>query len=233
METTKNHNIQLLTTLVDPDDQEEGEYRFLVNGTHVKYVTVAPGTLPKDDRTFAPTDTGKPVFLRTEKADLPGVKTIWHATSIDHLQPRKLARLRQNIHIVSHPLFNDPVVIKFTEFPWQTPYFESETAAYQWIEGCDIEYIDKARAVGPADLVACQEVLKRLHALGVKHGDINKHIFMMREDGRCVLHDFETAKQGASKEELEEEYQRLSESLRDPSLRGAVPAVVLSEEMPN
>jgi hypothetical protein len=47
-----------------------------------------------------------------------------------------------------------------------------------------------------------------------------------------LLLDFETAKQGASKEELEEEYQRLSESLRDPSLRGAVPTVVLSEEIP-
>jgi serine/threonine protein kinase len=192
-------------------------------------VTVAPGTLPRDGRTFAPAvlarlpqfppgdwNTGhvgldstygsdEPIFISTEKADLPGVKTIWHPTSIDCLQPRKLARLRQNIHIVSHPLFSDPVVIKFTEFPWQTPYFESETAAYQWIDGCDIgprflghlteegrvfgfvlEYIDNARAVGPADLDACQGVLKRLHALGIKHGDINKHNFMMREDGRCV-----------------------------------------------
>lgn len=270
MDATKNNNVQLLTLLVDTDDQEDGEYRFLINGTHVKYVTVAPGTLPMDNRTFAPyvlaglppfppgdwntghvgrdSASGEPAFLCTEKADLPGIKTIWHATCIDHLNTRKLERFRQNIHIVSHPLFDHPVVAKFTEFPWQTPYLEAETAAYQWIEGSDIgprflghlteegrvigfvlEYIDKTRAAGPADLTVCQSVLGRLHAMGIKHGDINKNNFLVRQDGRCLLIDFETAKKDASKDELEAEYLRLSESLQDPSLRGAGPVVVLSE----
>lgn len=40
-----------------------------------------------------------------------------------------------------------------------------------------LEYIGNARAAGPGDLAACQGVLKKLHALGVKHGDINKHNF--------------------------------------------------------
>ena len=65
MESAKYNNIQLLATLVDPDDEEEGEYRFLVDGTRVKNVTVAPGTLPKDNRTFAPAVlAGLPSFPR-------------------------------------------------------------------------------------------------------------------------------------------------------------------------
>lgn len=43
--------------------------------------------------------------------------------------------------------------------------------------GFVLEYIGNARAAGPGDLAACQGVLKKLHALGVKHGDINKHNF--------------------------------------------------------
>lgn len=274
MEAAKNNNVQLLATLVDSDDKEESEYRFLIDGTHVKYVTVAPGILPKDDRTFAPavlaglpplplgdwnmghvgydSASGEPVFLRTAKADLPGIKTIWHATCINHRELRKPKRLRQNIHIVSHPLFDRPVVAKFTKFPWQTPYLEAETAAYQWVEGSDIaprflgrlteegrvigfvlEYVDNARAAGPGDLAACQSVLKKLHSLGIKHGDINKHNFLVQHDGRVVLLDFETAKKDASIDELEAEYQQLTKSLQDPSLRGAIrPAAALSEQMP-
>ncbi|OIW27480.1 hypothetical protein CONLIGDRAFT_432151 [Coniochaeta ligniaria NRRL 30616] len=274
MEAAKNTNVQLLATLVDSDDKDESEYRFLIDGTHVKYVTVAPGILPKDDRTFAPavlaglpplplgnwnmghvgydSASGEPVFLRTAEADLPGIKTIWHATCIDHLELRKLERLRQNIHIVSHPLFDRPVVAKFTEFPWQTPYLEAETAAYQWIEGSHIgprflghlteegrvigfvlEYIGNARAAGPGDLAACQSVLKKLHSLGIRHGDINKHNFLVQRDGRVALLDFETAKKDASLDELEAEYQQLTKSLQDPSLRGAIRlAAGLSEQMP-
>ena len=46
-------NVQLLATLVDFNDEEESEYRFLVDGKHTKYVTVDPGVLPKNDGTFA------------------------------------------------------------------------------------------------------------------------------------------------------------------------------------
>lgn len=152
---------------------------------------------------------------------------------------------------MSHPLFDRPVLAKFTEFPWQTPYLEAETAAYQWIDGADIgprflghlteegrvigfvvEYIDEARTAGPEDLEACQSVLGKLHELGIKHGDINKHNFLVRRDGRPVLLDFETAKRDATTDELEEEYQGLEKSLQDPSLRGAAhPVGTLSGEI--
>lgn len=54
MTSGRNSNVQLLATLVDYSDVDESEYRFLVDGKHVKYVTVDPGVLPKDDRALAP-----------------------------------------------------------------------------------------------------------------------------------------------------------------------------------
>lgn len=184
MEAAKNSNVQLLATLVDTDDQEDGEYRFLVDGTRVKYVTVAPGVLPPDSRTFGPAvlaglppfppgdwnvghvgstaaATGEPAFLSTATASLPGVKATWHATRIDHLELRTVERLRQSIHIVSHPLFDRPVVAKFTEFPWQTPFVEAETAAYRWLEGSGVaapRFLGQSRR-GGGSLGSCWSTL--------------------------------------------------------------------------
>ena len=82
-------------------------------------------------------------------------------------------------------------------------------------------FVDGARTAGPEDLVACQAVLAKLHARGIKHGDINKHNFLVGKE--CVVMiDFETAKWCDTKEEPEAEYSRLKESLRDESRRGGV-----------
>lgn len=260
MTSRRNSNVQLLATLVDSSDVDESEYRFLVDGKHVKYVTVDPGVLPKDDRTFAPILlpllppfppgdwneghiskdplTGHPVFSRYTRSDLPGISNVWHLTRIDHLELKKLRRLRQNIHVAMHPLFDRALVAKFAEFPWQMPFFEAETTAYEWIHGQGMgpkflghlteagrvigfvmEYIDDARSAQTGDLAACQAVLAKLHSQGIKHGDINKYNFLVRE-GKAVLVDFETAQRCSEKKELEAEYEHLELSLGDSSRRG-------------
>lgn len=272
MTATANSNLELLTLLVDSNDEDESEYRFLVDGKHVKYITVEPGALPKDDRTFTPVlltllptfppgdwneghiakhpDTGLLFFAWTKQSSLPGVENIWHPTRIDHLDLEYLQRIRQNVHVVQHRLFNNPVLIKFTEFPWQTPYLEAETTAYEWINGKGIgpeflghlteggrvngfvlEYLEGASSAGPEDLAACQRSLTKLHSLGIKHGDINKHNFLMRE-GEAILVDFESAERSQEREELALEIQRLEQSLSDPSTKGGVGKAVLSEHMP-
>lgn len=87
-----NSNVTLLAALVGFGDKEESEFRFLVDGLHGKYVTVNPGVLPVDDRTFTPTllaallpfppgdwnegrvskdaETGHPVFVDSKRSDL-------------------------------------------------------------------------------------------------------------------------------------------------------------------
>lgn len=56
-------------------------------------------------------------------------------TRIDHIELKKLHRLRQNIHVAMHPLFGRALLAKSAEFPWQRPSFEAETTAYEWIDG--------------------------------------------------------------------------------------------------
>lgn len=261
MTPTRNSNIQLLATLVDSKDEEESEYRFLVDGKHVKYVTVDPGVLPRDDWTFAPILlptlpsfppgdwneghisknplNGELEFSRCTRSDLPGVSNTWHHTRIDHLELNKVSRIRQNIHVVTHPLFDQALLVKFTEFPWQMPFFEAETTAYEWIDGHNIgpkflghlnedgrvigfvlEYLDDTRSAETEDLAACQATLARLHSLGIKHGDINKYNFLIRQ-GKAVLVDFEAARRCSQEKELQAEYERLEHSLSDTSRRGA------------
>ncbi|KAI0542037.1 hypothetical protein GGR58DRAFT_510393 [Xylaria digitata] len=200
-------NTQLYrATLVDFNDEEEGEYCVLVDGKHAKYITVDPSDFP-NDRTFAPAlikmlppfppgdwnegqiskdpQTGQPLFPRTVKSDLPGVKNTWR---IDLLELKKLDRMRQNIHLITHPLFGSP----------------AKTTAYEWINGQGIgptflghimeagrrigfvvEHVDGARTPGPIDLSTCQSALAKLHSLGIIHGDINKHNFLIRH-GKAV-----------------------------------------------
>ncbi|TGJ80956.1 hypothetical protein E0Z10_g7808 [Xylaria hypoxylon] len=269
MATITNSNVRLLAALVDSNDEEESEYRLLVDEEHVKYVTVDPGVFPKDDRTFAPVLipmlppfppgnwneghiskdplTQQPVFSRVTHSDLPGIRNTWYDRRVDHLELKKLNRVRQNIHHVTCPAFDFPVLVKFAEFPWQMPFFEAETTAYEWIEGKGIgprflghlteagrvfgfvmENIDGARTAEPRDLAACQRILAKLHALGIKHGDINKHNFLIK-NGEAVLIDFETAQKCSEKAELESEYKHLELLLKDPSRRGGVGIPVVSD----
>ncbi|KAI3324254.1 hypothetical protein HD806DRAFT_522076 [Xylariaceae sp. AK1471] len=213
---------------------------FLVDEKHVKYVTVDPGVFPKDNRTFAPVlipmlPPFPPVFSRVTHSDLPGIRNTWYDRPIDHLELKKPNRVRQNIHHVTCPAFNFPM-----------PFFEAETTVYEWIEGKGIgprflgylteggrvfgfvmENIDGAGTAGPEDLAACQRILAKLHALGIKHGDINKHNFLIK-NGEAVLNDFETAQKCSEKAEFESEYKHLELSLRDPSRRGGVGIPVVS-----
>ncbi|KAK7421800.1 hypothetical protein QQX98_002016 [Neonectria punicea] len=272
MTPTKNNNVELLTLLVDSNDEEESEYRFLIDGKHVKYVTVEPGALLKGRRTFAPAlipalpsfppgdwnqghvskdkGSGILVFSHTKKSDLPSVKNIWHPTKIDHLELTKVDRLRQNIHKVAHPHFDRSVLVKFAEFPWQMPFLEAETTAYQWINGRGIgpkflghlmedgrafgfimEHIDDAQTATPEDLSACRASLASLHALGIKHGDINRNNFLVR-GGKANLIDFEASERCENQNELDSESHLLELSLKDTSYRGGEGQAISSENMP-
>lgn len=134
-------DIQLLTVLADFNDEAESEYRFLINGKDVKYVTVDQRVFLRNDRTFAlvlipllppflsgdwtegyiskDPLTGRPVFSRTTDHVFPGVENIWYPTQIDHLELKELDRLQQNIHLVTYPRFNCPVIVKFAQTLWQ------------------------------------------------------------------------------------------------------------------
>ena len=126
------------------------------------------------------------------------------------------------------------MLVKFAVWPWEIPFMEVETAAYQWIrdsgigpkflghltEGRDgrvvgfvTEWVEGARAAGPGDIDGCKKALGRLHKLGIKLGDINRHNFLVRDRHDVVLVDFETAKRDCSATELEDEMNALESRL--------------------
>ena len=53
--------------------------------------------------------------------------------------------------------------------------------------------IEGARTAVQDDLGACQRALLKLHALGIKHGDINKYNFLV-SGYEAIIVEFETAK---------------------------------------
>ncbi|KAG6094982.1 hypothetical protein E4U30_002883 [Claviceps sp. LM220 group G6] len=280
----KNSNVRLLACEIDEDDTGDSEYRFLVDGRHVKYVTTAPGAFCgfEDDRTFEPIllselfppfpigdwnngrvakdpVTGKATFIRTEKVQFIEVESVWHNVKLNELDFSRNpeGRLRQGTHVVAHPTINggEPVLMKLSVWPRYIPYMETETAAYEWIcdkgigpkflghltEGSNgriigfvTEWLGGTRFAEPRDLDGCKKVLARLHQLGIKHGDINKYNFLVREgeghEDEVFLIDFETARRDCPHVELEDEMKALKNSLESTDPRGG-PAIVREEKI--
>ena len=162
---------------------------------------------------------------------------------------------------------NDSFIIKYARFPWEIHYYASETAIYKFLEGkgiaprflghltegsnnCNnggrvigfaLERIEHARHAGPHDLEACQEALSKLHRLGILHGDVNRHNFLIRQPdtgggdvgstgaavtgmaGRKIVTiiDFEFASKCTDKLAFTEEMDRLKVELHETDGRGA------------
>ena len=57
------------------------------------------------------------------------------------------------------------------------------------IEGCHAEL---------GDLETCQSIVKRLHSLGMVHGDLNKYNFIVGPTGTTLI-DFECAKKSGNR----------------------------------
>lgn len=264
----RNHNVRLLACLAATNDEDEGDYRFLVDRQHVKYINSAPGAFRgnEDDRAFEPillskllpqfplgewnsghiawnSEANEDIFISTETVQHPGVKNVWHSLMLNELDFECVDQVRQRVRISTHPGVNDgkPVLVKLAVWPWEVPFMEIETSAYQWIRDTDIgpkflghvtegadgrvigfvtEFIEGARTAGPDDLEVCERSLARLHAMGIKSGDINKHNFLIRDGRDAVLIDLEFARQHCSPEELEQEMDGLKISLQDTSFRG-------------
>ncbi|KAG6818600.1 hypothetical protein H0H93_003603 [Arthromyces matolae] len=267
----KNANVQLLQCLVDAEDTVDSDYRFLVDGKDIKYVTTAPGTfqqfVSEDDfeRIFGPVllgellppfpvgswnkahvakdpTTGEIAFITTEIVAFPGVENLWHPLKLNELDFTQKESLRQRVRISSHPELFDgkPVLVKTAVWPSEIPAMVNETAIYERIsdkgigpkflghitEGSEgrvvgfiVECVQDARIAEPGDLESCRKALGRLHEVGIKHGDINKHNFLVQEDHNVILIDFETSKQ-CSSQELKDEMNALKESLEDLDIRG-------------
>lgn len=87
--------------------------------------------------------------------------------------------------------------------------------------GFVMERIADAQHAGVEHLGLCRQTLQRLHRLGIRHGDVNRHNFLLRE-GRATLLDFDCAERCEDAGRLDEELRSLEDELRETSGRGGV-----------
>lgn len=186
-------------------------------------------------------DLGKACFESAVRTQFPGVQSSWHRKYFDYLDLKMGDKLRTNLYEARPPgSLSESVVAKFARFSWEINYIEHECAAYNWIEGKNIgpkflgniveegrvigfvlERIADARHASTADYDACKTVLSRLHQLGITHGDINRHNFLV-VGGKAVLIDFDSARKTADKSALEREMKELEGQLASTSGKGGV-----------
>ena len=80
--------------------------------------------------------------------------------------------------------------------------------------GILLEYIP-SRSGDSADFDVCLDVLRKLHNLKIVLNDVNKHNFLVVEDGKALICDFADCLVDADDEVLRVEEDRLLDNLAD------------------
>lgn len=191
---------------------------------------------------------GRLHFHAHRKTPLPAITNIWHPLQIDYLDLKVKTELKDYVCEVRCPQFQSPVIAKFASVLWMVKRLETETSIYQWLQDEDIgpkflghvsengrvigfvvEQITGFHHAGMEDLALCQAAVKKLHGMGILHGDLNRHN-MLVHNGRVILIDFECAKRCGDEGLLDEEFRSLPERLEDESGRGMPVPYVVDEE---
>jgi serine/threonine protein kinase len=180
------------------------------------------------------------VQVETSTQVLSGISEIWHPLAIDYLELEVGSNLRSDVCEATCSKIPGQFVVKFARFHYEIARLERETTAYKWIDGHNIgpkflghltehgrvigfamSKIEEARHATPDDLDICRQALRRLHTLGIKHGDTNKHNFLIHPHGVTMI-DLDFAEQNATEAELNEEFYGLEHQLSDTSGKGGV-----------
>lgn len=175
---------------------------------------------------------------------LDEVHARWHPVSVEITSLPVLDKLNISVYSVR---YGDAVVIaKFSAFEYTIPSYERETEVYRLIEGKGIgpaflghvtengrvtgfilEKVEGRRAeLGDHD--RCREAVLRLHALGIVHGDLNRHNIIVSPSGVTLI-DFGNSTIGGSTTAMEEELLQLPSFLEEETGRGG-PGVLMSED---
>lgn len=249
--------IEILNQDIDIENILPSYFRILVDGKRFKYITVDPGTYLARDLCFPslllkklppfPSEGnaeswnlarvalvgGFPTVIEAFKAALPTVDSSWFAKPISHtdyLSLNFIRKLEPNVHLVSSPTFDKPVIAKVANFYWETNYI-AEIQVYSWLHNRKIlipkflGYITEGgRVIGLltenvegrratiADLSLCQTLIRQLHKLGFIHGSLDKNKILISQ-GRAVLVSFDTAERCKDKKIMEKEMELFVEKL--------------------
>lgn len=174
---------------------------------------------------------------------LPSIESTWHPEYIDVLSLHQTKRYTANVHRV---LFNGrPAMSKIACWEWEIPRLENETYVYKILNehkdpnelpitpaflghltengrviGMLLEEVDGGSA-SLNNLAACEEILRRVHSMGIIHGDVNRWNFLIHPSGGQVrLIDWEHAEIFDAKRATQE-IESLSNELTEETRRGA------------
>ncbi|WQF82018.1 Putative protein kinase-like domain superfamily [Colletotrichum destructivum] len=158
---------------------------------------------------------------------LAGVECQWHETKVDCLKLEKTKQLTaMAIEARLHSILPitpslDIMIAKIARFEWEMPRIEQEQRAYQLLEGSGLapRFLAHVHEHGRIDLNVCEAALRKLHGLGLLHGDVNRYSFIITQEGVKLL-DFERAQENASPESMSKELKGLRTELADESGRG-------------
>jgi hypothetical protein len=178
-----------------------------------------------------------PHFSWTLQRTFSGIQHTWHSVFVDYLSLTMVKMLLPNVYEATTPRFDGLVIVKFARFPWEIDYYDQETQAYSWIEGHDIGPVflghvtEGERVIGfllqrvagrharPTDLQLCRTVVSNLHSLGIYHGDLNKHNFLI-QPSRAYLIDFEASRKVSNQQLLISELNGLEREICSESKKG-------------
>ncbi|KAF2122498.1 hypothetical protein BDV96DRAFT_608531 [Lophiotrema nucula] len=180
-------------------------------------------------------DTSSDLKISLSNKILAGVRCQWHRTRIDRLALEKTKQLTaMTFEAVSHSILpitlSSPatVIAKIARFEWEVPScFEGSGLAPRFlghvqengrVMGFLIEKID-GRAASLHDRNVCETALRRIHGMGLVHGDVNRYNFLVTENGVKLL-DFECLQENASPESMRKELEKVRAALVDESGRG-------------
>jgi tRNA A-37 threonylcarbamoyl transferase component Bud32 len=186
---------------------------------------------------------GTPTYTISSKP-LEAVTRIWHPKMVNILGLKEIGRFGARVRIIEWE--GREVIAKIARFDFEIRLVENETRVYEKLEKDKIEYPDLP-AISPAfvghltedgrvmgmlieklecrmacieDISACETVVRRLHTLGIVHGDLNKHNFVVdKQSGIVRLIDFENAKD-YSNIKAKEEIDYLKDQLVEDTGRG-------------
>ena len=155
--------------------------------------------------------------VQSSHEPLASVEHLWHSDLIDYFSLTEVRKISSRVREVRY--LGRPAIAKIARFPWEIDQIANETTAYCMIfdeqERAKLDSITPTflghlhengrvigfllekilgRRAGAQDDRVCRTALQQLHAMGIQHGDINRHNFLVDEmTQRVHLIDLEHA----------------------------------------
>lgn len=186
------------------------------------------------------------VSMKTQQRTLIGITDLWHPLSVDCLELRRIKQLTATTYEATYSgdehlkSMSSPVVIaKVARFEWELPRLSQETLIYRSLEGTGLaprflgHVHEHGRVIGFVleklegreanmnDLSSCQSAIRRLHNIGILHGDTNRYNFII-QGNQARLIDFEKSQLCPSATaSMQAEMDSLCDQLAEDTGRGA------------